>query len=395
MPFTNRVRLPFFITRPQFPDERNVFRLANGETKVQSVTVRKIYEGETDWLPETIHERIVIALSHDNVIIEGFRYLSGVGVVKDGDYNIQWQTNFLDYPLAKSEFKVEVTPYDNTNDNCQTCEEATQLALVDDTITGLYESLDEGSTTEYNVFVNDSICCKPITAEIITINDTYVDSAIIDATSGIVSITLLPTTPSGTNVNLLTYRVTCPNGAYDDADVFANISGSEESCLPPGSVDPGTVTETEATPNWFDLPTPLPESYNYTLYESDDLFTPVHSGNTSGTSVNFNDLNPGTCYTFFVQSVCEGGGTSEFTSIEFCTPVSESSCGRYLVTYNDGSGIPGGDPHIFSYINCSGSLQNDFIVNMQSKLICTLEESPGTPIEINGITSYEYVEPCA
>lgn len=392
MSFRQRVRLPIYVTRPQFPDETNLFRLANGQTKVQSVIIRKVYETETDWLPEQWHERLKIALKHDNVTIEGYRYLGGVAV--DGDYDIAWQTNMLDYPLAKAAFKLEVTPYNYTNDNCQTCEEATQLALVDDTITGTYESLDEGSTTEHNVFANDSICCKPITAEIVTINSTYVDSAEIDATTGVVTITLHSTTPSGSNINLLTYRVTCPNGSYDDADVFANVSGSEESCEAPPNLDAGTITANGATPNWFGMLEPLPVSYNYSLYLSSDLLNPVDSGNTTDISVEYTDLQAGTCYTFFVQSVCESG-TSEFISIEFCTPVGESNCGRYLATYNNGSGIPGGDIIVFSYINCSGNMQNDFITNMQSKLICVLEDSPGDPVQITGVTSYEYVEPCA
>jgi hypothetical protein len=211
---------------------------------------------------------------------------------------------------------------------------------------------------------------------------------------GVVTIVLHALTPSGTNINLLTYRVTCPNGSYDEADVFANVSGSEESCEAPGSLDAGTVTETEATPNWFDLPTPLPVSYDYNLYDSDDLLTPIHSGNTTDTSVNFNDLVAGTCYTFFVRSVCESG-VSEFISIQFCTPADSEICGRFLVTYNNGSGIPGGEPHVFSYINCSLDQQNDFIVNMQSKLICAAVDPDLNPISIIGITSYEYVEPCA
>lgn len=393
MSFVNRIRLPLYVTRPQFPDEKNVFRLADGTTKVQSIIIRKVFEAETDWLPAEIHERIKIALSHDNVTIEGYRYLGGVRV--DGDYDIAWNSAMLDFPLAKAAFKAEVTPYNYTNDNCQTCEEASQLSLVDDTITGVYESLDEGSTTEYNVFANDSICCKPITAEIVTINSLYVESAEISATSGIVTITLKPETPSGTNVNLLTYRVTCPNGSYDEADVFANVAGSEESCEAPPSLDAGTITSTGAEPNWFGMLAPLPVSYNYFLYLSSDLINPIDSGNTTDTFVLYDDLNPGTCYTFYVQSVCDGGGTSEFINIEFCTPTAESVCGRYLVTYNNGTGTPGGPIHIFSYINCSGNPQNDFIVNLQQKLICVLENSPGSPVEITGITSYEYVEPCA
>lgn len=393
MAFHNRSRLPFYITRPQFPEERNTFRLANGQTKVQSVIVRKVFDGETDWLPAEIHERLKIALAHDTVTIEGYRYLSGIGAVADPDYSIEWQTAMLDYPLAKAAFKIEVTPYDVTNDNCQSCEVATQLSLEDDTITGLYDSLEEGSTTEYNVFANDSICCSPITAEIVTINSLYVQSATIDATSGIVEIVLRATTPSGANVNLLTYRVTCPNGSYDDADVFANISGSEEACLPPESLDPGTIAETSATPNWFNLPDPEPESYNYALYLSSDLFNPIDSGNTNQTSVNYTNLTPNTCYKFFVQSVCPGGGTSEFISIEFCTAGSSSgTCGQYELFYNDPS-----DPTGFvfaAYRDCDGVNRVRKINHLGSVIVCALQTSPANPVHIVGATSWVYIGLC-
>jgi hypothetical protein len=393
MPFRNRARLPFFVTRPQFPEERNVFRLANGQTKVQSVIIRKVFDGETDWLPAELHERLKIALAHDNVTIEGYRYLTGVGVVAEADYNIEWPTNMLDFPLAKAAFKVEVTPYDVTNDNCQTCEEATQLALEDDTITGPYDSIAEGSTTEYNVFANDSICCKPITADITEINSLFVDSASIDAASGIVEIVLHATTPSGTNVNLLTYRVTCPNGSYDEADVYANVSGSEETCLAPSSLDAGPVSSTSAAPNWYDLPSPLPESYNYNLYLSSDLLTPIDSGNTNQVVVVYNDLEPGTCYTFFVQSVCEGGGLSDFISVEFCTAEAETSCGRYEICYDDGSGERGGFTTV-TYMNCAGNEVDVVVFNMSCRIICMLESSASEPYSIVGATTITYIEPC-
>lgn len=390
MAFHNRVRLPIYATRPSFPTEKNVFRLADGTTKTQSVIVRKLYEVLTDWLPAEIHERVIVALSHDVVTLEGQKYLGGI--VLDSDMEINW-IDFLDYPLAKSNFKVEVTPYDVTNDNCQSCEEATQLSLEDDTITGPYDSIDEGSTTEYNVFANDSICCSPITAEIVEINSLYVESASIDAASGIVEIVLHPTTPPGTNVNLLTYRVTCPNGGYDDADVFANVSGTEEACLAPGTLDAGPVSSTGATPNWYDLPSPLPVSYNYNLYLSSDLFTPIDSGNTDQTSVNYTDLTPGTCYTFYVQSVCEGGGTSDFTSFEFCTPEAEVSCGSYQVSYDDGTGEPGGFTNVL-YRDCNGEDQMVVVFSMSGRVICALENSPGDPVHIIGVSDIEYLGPC-
>src|SRR5687767_11228562 len=99
MPFRNRIRLPFYLTRPQFPRESNVFRRADGSTKVQSVIIRKVFEGETDKLPKEIHERFIVALSHDDVTIEG-KYLA-TGVSMDGDYEIDW-LKFLDFPLANA-----------------------------------------------------------------------------------------------------------------------------------------------------------------------------------------------------------------------------------------------------------------------------------------------------
>lgn len=385
MAFKNRVRLPFYLTRPQLPDERNVFRLADGSVKISSIVQRKTFEGETDYMPIELHERLKIALSHDEVTIEGQRYLGGVAL--DGDYSIAWQ-NFRDYPLGKGDFKVQVSPYPFNNDNCQSCEQASQLDLQDDTITGAYDSISEGGSATYNVFQNDTICCKPVVAEITQINDDYIETASINE-FGILNITLHATTPTQNNVDLLTYRVTCPDGSYDEAHVFANVSGSLEVCQPPGSIDTGTITQTEATPNWFDIPTPAPVSYNWKLTFKENTITVLRSGNTTDTSVFLEDLESGACYTFFVQSVCEDDSLSDFISIDICTPVADVQCGKYLVTYE------GTEPlHIFSYVNCSGNNQNDFIVPNQTKTICALDVTPGTPVSITGVDSYTYDGTC-
>lgn len=394
MAFHNRARLPFYIRRPQFPEERNVFRLADGSTKVQSVIIRKVYEAITDYLPEEIHEKLKIALAHDTVTIEGYRYLSGVGMVAEAEYEISWQ-DFRDYPLAQANFKLEVSPYNYTNDNCQTCEEATQLQLEDDYITGAYESLEEGSTTGYNVFENDSICCKPVVAEVVYINSLYVDAAAISS-DGLLEITLNGATPSGINIKLVTYRVTCPNDSYDDADVYANISGSEESCEQPGNLSAGSITTSGATISW-DTPDPAPASYNYQLYLASDLFNPVASGSTTSDSVSFDDLTPGSCYVFYIQSVCENGGTSEYTTVEFCTEGTSEGCGRYLIVYNDGTGSPG-NFDFFSYMQCNGEIKIQKMQNMTQMYICALETAPGAPVQIVTASPfsflYSYVEPC-
>lgn len=388
MPFKNRVRLPFYITRPQYPSEQNVFRRADGSTKTLSAIVRKTYEGETDYLPEAIHERLKIALAHDDVTIEGQRYLGGLSV--DGDYDIDW-SKFIDFPLAKAAFKVQVTPFNYSNDNCQTCDEATQMSLENDTVTGPYEALDEGQEYEYNVFANDSICCSPITAEVVTTNSLYVESATIDASSGIVTVLLKDNIPSATLANLLTYRVTCPNGGYDEADVFANISGSVEVCLVPTSFILSAVDETTATVSYSD-PSDA-NNFNWQLYLASDLITPVQTGSTTSESVSLTGLTPGSDYVFYIQAVCAEDNMSEFSTFDFST-IGEptAGCGRYQVTYNDGT--HNRTSTTVTYINCAGIETDITIINLQTRFICALESEPGNPVEIIGGTSFEYVEPC-
>src|SRR5688500_4747561 len=97
MAFTNRVRLPFKLHKPQFVETREDYRKANGETKTLSVVIRKVYEGVTDDMSEKLHERLKIALAHDNVVVEGDRY---VGVItQEADYQIEW-SDFLSRPIA-------------------------------------------------------------------------------------------------------------------------------------------------------------------------------------------------------------------------------------------------------------------------------------------------------
>ncbi len=391
MPFKNRIRLPFYITRPQYPREANVFRRADGSTATLSAIIRKVFEGETDNLPQEIHERLIIALSHDDVTIEG-RYLT-TGVSLDGDYDIDW-SKFLSFPLAKAAFKVQVTPFNYSNDNCQTCDEAAQLSLVDDTITGPYESLDEGQEYTYNVFTNDSICCSPVTAEIVTYDSAYIASASIDAASGIVTITMQASMVAATLANLLTYRVTCPNGGYDEADVFANINGSTEpTCETPSNLQVNDITETGATFTWdavggFVL-------YTWQLYLASDLITPINSGVTASNNITFSGtLTPGTDYVFYVRTNCPDS-TSGFTNIPFSTlGESTGGCGQYEIcnVTPDGLGAISA-----TYMNCAGSYSNVIIPHSDCRTVCAMEDSPGSPVDIfsgSGDISINYTGPC-
>lgn len=388
MPFKNRIRLPIKITRPQFPEERSEYRKANGEVKTLSVVVRKVYEGQTDYLPEKWHERLKMALSHDEINIEGDKYLGGIA--QEGDYNIDWQT-FLDYPTAMATFKAQVTPFSATNNNCISCAEATQLNLVDDTIPNLYDLLEEEGEYEINVATNDEICCYPAVFSITSYNTTFLLSAVIDQ-SGNLSIVMRNNLQSANDILLVTYRVTCPSGAYDEAGVYGSVNGSVMgACVAPTDLEVTELTTTSATISWTAAVPDPDQGYLWELYEGVTL---IDSGQTDGLSVDLSGLDPATEYTLLVKSDCGGGSLSNLNPVISFTTLEESeACGRYEVTFDDGSGLRGNSTEV-TYLNCDSEYATTTVFNLSSRFICALQASPGLPIYIEGASTIDYIEPC-
>lgn len=377
MAFKNRVRLPMKVTRPQFPEERVNFRKADGTTKTLSVVVRKEYEGETDYLPEGWHEKLKIALAHDTITIEGDRYIGDIS--QTGEYTIEWP-DFLDYPTGKAKFKAEVTPFNETNSNCMTCEEATQLELTDDTITGMYGAdLQEGETYEWNVAENDNICCYPATFSIVWLNTDYLTGySISDA--GVVTITLGTDLVSVNGLKLATYRVTCPNGNYDEADIYANVEGSTEGCLAPTNLQSSIVSPTEIEYSWDE---PFANgTYYYELYEgTGPIGSPLQSGLVDiQTSISLSGLDPNTQYYFRVRTVCYGSESNYITS-DTTTPIQGDTCGEYIVSVDDFTGNPS-NWYTCKYRNCSGELATTIIFNQNSATICALQTTPSVPVTL-------------
>ena len=390
--FSNRIRLPLYLKTPQFPTEANRFRLSNGESKTLSVTIRKQYNAVTDYMSQTMHQRLVIALNHDTVSIEGDRYVGGVTV--DGEYEITWP-DFLDYPLGQAAIKIQVTPFDMTNDNCKTCDDMTQLALVDDEA-GI---LAEGEVKQVQVFANDSICCFPITAEIVSFASGYLDSATIDAATGIATLTVKNPSDLVGTIILATYRVTCPDGSYDEADIYGSVDGSGGTCEQPGGVGIDIISAPpppfSVTIEWV---TPLVDpagGYEWQLFEMQSPGTPIQTGTSPDKSVDIIINDPGTDYGFYVRSDCGDETHSPYTEFLFTTPSSASTfCGSFTVTCDDG----GVEPNIynFSFMDCAGDIQNYSIINLQTKTYCMLIDEFNQPVyfEADPPVSYLYVEPC-
>lgn len=369
--FKNRVRLPFYLKQPQWPTERSTFRKSDGTTKVLSVVVRNTYQGVTDQMSKEFHEKLVIALTHDDVTIEGDRLDSGV--VLNSDYQVEWN-DFLDNPLGAASFQVEVTPYNVTNDNCQTCDEAAQLDLSDDSFP---YALDEGEEVCLDAFANDSICCSPIVAEIVYYNPAFVESATINLyDSGQLCLVIKNPAPSGVDIKLATYRVTCPNGGYDEADVYGSIEGTVPVCQPPSALaydgETGLVTFTPS-------PSSPADGYDFYVWSCDNLGEPVYTGNVANSPIDLGPalLAPGGCYIIGVISVCnQDVNYSEQVDLEFTVPGSETLCGMF--------GLENGDPFgenpvlNVSYMDCNGVIQNIAVRSLRS--VCMLTDSDGNYI---------------
>lgn len=390
MPFLNRIRLPFYVSRPQYPEDRNSYKFADGSQKLLSVTIGKVYEGETDLLPEWVHERLKIAISHDTINIESDRYLGGI--MSEGDYDIEWN-EFKDYPYAKAKFKVAVTPFAALNSNCKSCAEASQLNLIDDSFA---EQIDQSTTYELDVFGNDTISCSPFSVSITYINSIYVASATINPTTGVLSLTTKPLFFQRNTVKLITYRVTCSNDSYDEADVYANMEGTPVSCLEPVNPRTQILTDDTATIQWDD-PSPAPaEGFEWRLAEAAaptvyiDEGTTLVSQQALPTTGNF--LEPATNYIFSVRSKCGTDDYSEWVTLNFRTDAIANTCGRYRLTYFDE--FTNQDYKDIQYMNCSGNVATIRLHSFKPRTVCALQTSAGNPVSIIGADDVLYLRPC-
>jgi len=371
MPFRNRIRLPFYVTRPQFPTESTNFRLANGARKTLSSVVRKVFEGETENLPREIHERLVIALKHDDVTIEGKYYLGGISL--EGDYDVEWN-KFLDYPLGKAVFKVEVTPFNYSNDNCQTCEDLSQVVCVDDNI----GTVNEGDTVTVHPLANDSICCSPVTISLVTYNSDYLASCIVSGNDIIIE--AKPSLTDANSIVLVTYRAECPNGSYDEANIIGDITGTDPTptCLAP--ISPAVVSldsDTSATFSWT-APSPAPScGYHWMVTDNLGVVT-LNSGDTSIATVQVTGLPSNSLCKFYVRSNCCSLNSNYAGPVVFSLPPPGGSdfCGLYEL-FNSTPVTKA-----VTYMDCTASSQTEYIPPFQQREICMLQSGPGSPTEL-------------
>lgn len=102
--YYNKVRLPIRIFNPQFPQADKVYIKSNGERSVQFSKIDKEWKLETEYLTAELHEKIIVALAHDTIIIDG------ESVTKSAEYEISWD-DYVEYDcsgkLSKATCKVQ------------------------------------------------------------------------------------------------------------------------------------------------------------------------------------------------------------------------------------------------------------------------------------------------
>jgi hypothetical protein len=111
--FKNTVRLPVRLKETRYSQTRNVYGMLSGRQKILSGSVRDEYDLETDYIPEDMHRRLVIALMHDDVMI------NGVLVTQTGDYSADWDNYIMENGTKTAKGKCTVSAnVVSRNSNC-------------------------------------------------------------------------------------------------------------------------------------------------------------------------------------------------------------------------------------------------------------------------------------
>jgi len=87
--FQNRIRLSLKIEKPQFPQQDEIYIDAMGVRRLLTSRVDKEYALETDYLSVEMHEKIIVALSHN------FVFVNDEQLQRSGAYEIDYENELL------------------------------------------------------------------------------------------------------------------------------------------------------------------------------------------------------------------------------------------------------------------------------------------------------------
>lgn len=115
--WTNRIRLPITFRNPQPKNDQKVYVRSNGTRKKLYARLSKQFEGVTDQMTEEAHQKLVVALSHDNITFVTDNDYSLECTFED-EYNQDFPKEMQGINIWGANFNVMETPFDEVNNNC-------------------------------------------------------------------------------------------------------------------------------------------------------------------------------------------------------------------------------------------------------------------------------------
>jgi len=138
------ITLPFFVSKPQYPTTKKVYKRSNRYIQTLAASVEKEWPFKTDWMPDYLHQSFVMAMNHDTFQI--FFKNEWAGFAADPDYKIEWVERPVDAGQGTGKFKQQLYNYVNdscgNNTNCCNPPAVEVLDKTDDAVTfKLYPTL--------------------------------------------------------------------------------------------------------------------------------------------------------------------------------------------------------------------------------------------------------------
>jgi len=112
--FKNAVRLPLYLKESRFSQSRNIYGMLSGRQRILSASVSDEHELETDYMTEEMHRKLIIALMHDEV------YVNGRLMTQSSDYSVDWDNYVMDMGVKTAKGKCNMLA--NTASRSSNCE---------------------------------------------------------------------------------------------------------------------------------------------------------------------------------------------------------------------------------------------------------------------------------
>jgi hypothetical protein len=106
-----------YASNPAFDIEQKTYVRSNGERTKVFARLAKKYKFVTDFLPEEIHQKLVVALNHDTVLIATSTNYQ-LECTFENEYNQDFPSIMQGMNVWPADFQVYETPFNEINNNC-------------------------------------------------------------------------------------------------------------------------------------------------------------------------------------------------------------------------------------------------------------------------------------